>query len=164
MGNDKRKRTKQTPDSDISDFDENNQPPTTSTNDTPQHFPRLILVESKEENRQITSLSPFVIQKVIQSIAGEPENIKNLLFTEVFKKAHAENLLRAQTFSRFESPSVSSYLAEFLKRGNSLPRIEELRRGGDSRTHKISRSDCSKKIQSKTKQRVKRPKHLCLYI
>ena len=77
MGNDKRKRTKQTPDTDNSDFDENSQPPTTSTNDTsPQHFPRFILVESKEENRQITSLSPFLIQKVIQSIAGEPENIK----------------------------------------------------------------------------------------
>ena len=77
MGNDKRKRTKQTPVTYISDFDENSQPPTTSTNDTsPQHFPRFILVERKEENRQITSLSPFLIQKVIQSIAGEPENIK----------------------------------------------------------------------------------------
>ena len=42
MGNDKRKRTKQTPESDMSDFDENNQPPTTPTNDTPQHFPRFI--------------------------------------------------------------------------------------------------------------------------
>ena len=77
MGIDKRKRTKQIPESDISDFDENSQPPTTSTNDTPQHFPRFILVESKEEGRQITSLTPFLIQKVIQSIAGEPENIKN---------------------------------------------------------------------------------------
>ena len=77
MGNDKRKRTKQTPDTDNSGFDENSQPPTTSTNDkSPQHFPRFILVESKEEGRQITSLSPFLIQKVIQSIAGEPENIK----------------------------------------------------------------------------------------
>ena len=65
MGNDKRKRTKQTPDTDNSDFDENSQPPTTSTNDTsPQHFPRFILFESKEEGRQITSLSPFLIQKV----------------------------------------------------------------------------------------------------
>ena len=71
MGNDKRKRTKQTPDTDNSDFDENSQPPTTSTNDTsPQHFPRFILVESKQEGREITSLSPFLIQKVIQSIAG----------------------------------------------------------------------------------------------
>ena len=102
MGYDKRKRTRQRPDSDISDFDDNTQPPTTS-NDTPQHFPRFILVESKDENRQITSLSPFLIQKVIQSIAGEPENIKKLhrsnqLLIEVSKKAHAENLLRAQTF------------------------------------------------------------------
>ena len=55
-----KKKNKQT-DSDISDFDGNNQPPTTSTNHTPQHLPRFILVESKEENSQITSLSPFVI-------------------------------------------------------------------------------------------------------
>ena len=73
MGNDKRKRTKQCRDSDISDFDDSTQPPTTLTNDTSaQHFPRSILVESKKENKQITSLSPFIIQKVIQSIAGEP--------------------------------------------------------------------------------------------
>ena len=79
MGNDKRKRTKQTPDTDNSDFDENSQPPTTSTNDTPpQHFPRFILVESKEEGRQITSLSPFLIQKVIQSIAGEHKKTKQI--------------------------------------------------------------------------------------
>ena len=77
MGNDKRKITKQTPDTDNSDFDENSQPPTTSTNDTsPQHLQRFILVESKADNRQITSLSPFLIQKVIQNIAGQPENIK----------------------------------------------------------------------------------------
>ena len=60
MGLDKRKRTRHCPDSDISDFDENTRPPTTSTNDTTaQHFPRFILVESKEDNRQITSLSSF---------------------------------------------------------------------------------------------------------
>ena len=102
MGYDKRKRTRQCPDSDISDFDGSTQPPTTS-NDTPKHFPRFILVESKDENRQITSLYPFLIHKVIQSVAGEPENIKknyrsNQLLNEVSKKAHADNLLRAQTF------------------------------------------------------------------
>ena len=37
MDYDKRKRTRQCPDSDISDFDDSTQPPTTS-NDTPQHF------------------------------------------------------------------------------------------------------------------------------
>ena len=82
MGNDKRKRTKQTPDTDISDFDENSQPPTTSTNDTsPQHFPCFILVESKEENRQVISLSPFLIQKVIQSITREHINGVAFLLT-----------------------------------------------------------------------------------
>ena len=104
MGSNRRKRTKQCSESDISDVNESTQPPTTSTKDTSsQHFPRFILVESKEENKPVTSLSPFVIQKVIQSIAGEPENIKKLhrsnqLLIEVSRKAHAENLLRAQTF------------------------------------------------------------------
>ena len=107
MGFDKRKRTRQCPDSAISDFDDSIQPPTTS-NDTSQNFPRrFILVESKAEKRQITSLSPFLIQKVIQSIGGEPETIKKLhrsnqLLIEVSKKAHAENLLRAQTFHDFK--------------------------------------------------------------
>ena len=79
MGSNRRKRTKQCSESDISEVDESTQPPTTSTKDTPpQHFPRFILVENKEENKPITSLSPFVIQKVIQGIAGEPENIKKL--------------------------------------------------------------------------------------
>ena len=51
MGYDKRKRTRQCPDSDISDFDDSTQPPTTS-NDTPaQHFPRFILVESKRREQ-----------------------------------------------------------------------------------------------------------------
>ena len=104
MGSNRRKRTKQCSESDISDIDDSTQPPTTSNKDTsPHHFPRFILVESKEENKPITSLSPFIIQKVIQGIAGEPENINKLhrsnqLLIEVSRKAHAENLLRAQTF------------------------------------------------------------------
>ena len=138
MGSNRRKRTKQCSESDTSDVNESTQPPTTSTKDTSsQHFPRFILVENKEENKPVTSLSPFVIQKVIQSIAVEPENIKKLhrsnqLLIEVSRKAHAENLLRAQTFHD----------------GNLLPRIGELQRGGDSRRHKISRSNCNKTIQS----------------
>ena len=64
MGSNRRKRTKQCSESDISDVNESTQPPTTSTKDTSsQQFPRFILVESKEENKPVTSLSPFVIQK-----------------------------------------------------------------------------------------------------
>ena len=69
----------------------------------PQNFPRFIIIESTEENASITSLSPFVIQKVLQGIAGEPKSIKKLtrsnqLLIEVSRKAHAENLLRTQKF------------------------------------------------------------------
>ena len=154
MGYDKRKRTRQCPDSDISDFDDSARPPTTS-NDTPtQHFPRFILVESKNENRQITSLSPFVIQKVIHIIAGEPENIKKLhrsnqLLIEVSKKAHAENLLRAQTFHDLK---VRVYPHTSLNSSKGVIRGPELRNCGED------------EIQSKTKRRIKRQKHLCLYI
>ena len=137
---------------DISDIDESTQPPTTSTKDTSaQYFPRFILVESKEENKPVTSLSPFVIQKVIQSIAGEPENKET---TQVESAAHLgiqESPCRESStctdFSRLESLGVPSYFAELLKGGNSLPRIGELQRGGDSRRHKISRSTCNKTIQ-----------------
>ena len=71
----KRKKPAQedTSDAEISDNDDN-----ITTNDiTTQHFPRFLLIESTEENQNITSLSPFVIQKVILGIAGEPDNIKN---------------------------------------------------------------------------------------
>ena len=143
MGNDKRKRTKQTPDTDNSDFDENSQSPTTSTNDTsPQQFPRFILVESKEENRQITSLSPFLIQKIIQSIAGEPENIKKLhrsnqLLIEVSKKAHAENLLRAQTFHDLK---VRVYPHTSLNSSKGVIRCPELRNCGEEEILEGTRS------------------------
>ena len=144
MGNDKRKRTKQTPESDMSDFDENNQPPTTPTNDTPQHFPRFILVESKEENRQITSLSPFLIQKDIQSIAGEPENIyikklhrSNQLLIEVSKKAHAENLLRAQTFYDLK---VRVYPHTSRNSSKGVIRCPELRNCGEDEILEGTRS------------------------
>ena len=61
MDSNRRKRTKKCSESDISDIDESTLPPTISIKDTsPQHFPRFILVESKEE-KPITSLSPFVM-------------------------------------------------------------------------------------------------------
>ena len=101
MGKDKKKRKKPTQEvSEISDNDDNN----ITTNDiTTQHFPRFLLIESIEEKQNITSLSSFVIQKVILGIAGEPDNIKKLyrsnqLLVEISKKSHAENLLRTTLF------------------------------------------------------------------
>ena len=91
MGKDKKRKKptqEDTSDAEISDNDDNN----ITTNDiTTQHFPRFLLIESIEENQNITSLSPFVIQKVILGIAGEPDNIKKLyrsnqLLVEISKK------------------------------------------------------------------------------
>ena len=125
MGKDK-KRKKPTQD-DTSDAEISDNGDNITTNDTTtQHFPRFLLIESIEENQNITSLSPFVIQKVILGIAGEPENIKKLyrsnqLFVEISKKISCRESPEENIISQFESESISSYFAEFLKGGNSLP-------------------------------------------
>ena len=43
---------------------------------TTQTIMRFIIKEASDENSNITSLSPFVIQKVLQSLAGEPNSTK----------------------------------------------------------------------------------------
>ena len=45
---------------------------------TTQTFPRFIIIEASDENSNIKSLSPIVIQKILQSLAGEPKSIKKL--------------------------------------------------------------------------------------
>ena len=40
------------------------------------NVPRLLVVKFKEENRTMEDLSPFVIEKCIQSIVGHPKTIK----------------------------------------------------------------------------------------
>ena len=78
MGKDK-KRKKPTQD-DTSDAEISDNGDNITTNDTStQHFPRFLVIDSIEENQNITSLPPFVIQKVILGIAGEPENIKKIV-------------------------------------------------------------------------------------
>ena len=100
MGLNKRKKSNQSsPSSSDAEYSDNEQ----DNHIVPQNFPRFIIIESTEQNASITSLSPFVIQKVLQGIAGEPKSIKKLtrsnqLLIEVSRKAHAENLLRTQKF------------------------------------------------------------------
>ena len=99
MGLNKRKKANASLSSSEADLTDNEQ----DSHPLPQVFPRFIIIESEDENSSVTSLSPFVIQKVLQSISGEPKSIKKLsksnqLLVEVSRKAHAENLLRTQTF------------------------------------------------------------------
>ena len=136
MGSNRRKRTKQYSESDISDIDENTQPPTTSTKDTSsQHFPRFILVESKEENKPITSLSPFVIQKVREK-SRECHNHKPQPFPDPKRKRKPTNLNKHKQNKRTKSTKMSSL---FPKRG--------IRNTKRTEKHKQEQNDTRKDIQ-----------------
>ncbi|MCU7858551.1 MAG: hypothetical protein KZQ86_01700 [Candidatus Thiodiazotropha sp. (ex Lucinoma kastoroae)] len=66
-----------------------------------QLTPRFLVITSKEE-KQVASLSPFVIEKVLKGIAGIPKSIKKLrsgdLLVEYDKQSQIENLLRTEKF------------------------------------------------------------------
>ena len=73
-------------------------------------FPRFLLIESTVQDQPLSKLSPFVIQKVLVSIAGPPKSVKKLssgsLLVEVEKHKHAENLLKIKQF--FQTPAKCS--------------------------------------------------------
>ena len=69
---------------------------------TSQQFPRFLIIESIEEDKQIAKLSPFVIEKQIESIAGIPKSVKKLksgnLLIEIDRPQYAKNLLKTTVF------------------------------------------------------------------
>ena len=78
-------------------------------NDTWPHF---LVIESNDQNRPVTSLSPFVIDKTIKACAGSVKQVKKLrsgvLLIEVDNKKHAENLLKLKLILDL-SVSVSAH-------------------------------------------------------
>lgn len=64
-------------------------------------FPRFLVVESQEE-KAVTSLSPFVIEKQIESLIGTPKSVKKLrnrtLLIETSRKSQTDILLKRTTF------------------------------------------------------------------
>ena len=60
------------------------------TSPTLLNVPRFLVVKSQEEKRTMADLSPFVIEKCIQSIVGHPKTIKKLksgdLLLEVYRQ------------------------------------------------------------------------------
>ena len=70
-------------------------------------FPRFLIIESSKPDQPLTKLSPFVIEKVLVSLAGSAKSVKKLnsgsLLVEVEKAKHAQNLLKLTRF--FEIPS-----------------------------------------------------------
>ena len=75
---------------------DNDQRPSLST------FPRFLIIELTKQDQPLTKLSPFVIQKVLVSLAGSPKSVKKLnsgsLLIGVEKAKHAENLLKLSRF------------------------------------------------------------------
>ena len=57
------------------DFSEDETQPTTFTFKANENFAKFLVIQSKEE-KQIISLSPFIIEKQIESIIGTPKNVK----------------------------------------------------------------------------------------
>ena len=66
------------------------------------NWPRFLIVESASEDLPLQKLSPFVVQKGFQAIAGTLKNIKRLrdgsFLLECGKTAQAQNLLRTNRF------------------------------------------------------------------
>ena len=57
--------------------------PTTFTFKANENFAKFLVIQSKEE-KQITSLSPFIIEKQIEFIIGTPKHVKKIKKMEHF--------------------------------------------------------------------------------
>ena len=73
----------------------------TSFSKANETFPRFIVILSQEE-KAVTSLSPFVIEKQIESVIGTPKSVKKLknrtLLVEASRKSQTDSLLKMSTF------------------------------------------------------------------
>lgn len=62
-------------------------------------WPRFLVIEGTDDNKPLSKLSPFAIQKGIKGLAGEPKGVRRLrsgnLLIEVDRASHASNLLRS---------------------------------------------------------------------
>ena len=65
-------------------------------------FPSFIVIESEVENKPMSKVSPFIIEKQIQSILGTPQSVKKLrngnLLVECKTKKQSDNLLKNKLF------------------------------------------------------------------
>ena len=67
-----------------------------------ENFARYLIIKSKKPEKPITSLSPFVIEKQIESQIGTAKSVKKLknqtLLVETSRKAQTENLKKLDLF------------------------------------------------------------------
>ena len=69
---------------------------------TNDNWPRFIVLSSASEEKPLSKLSPFAVQKGFQAIAGTLKSTKRLrdgsFLVECSRRAQAENLLKTATF------------------------------------------------------------------
>ena len=69
---------------------------------TQENFAKFLIMESKNNENPITSLSPFVIEKQIEALIGTPKSVKKMrnqtLLVETTRKIQTEQLLKCKTF------------------------------------------------------------------
>ena len=98
------------------------------TSPTLLNVPRFLVVKSQEEKRTMADLSPFVIEKCIQSIVGHPKTIKKLksgdLLLEVDRQQQVENLLKT---TKIFDLKVKISLHQSLNSSKGVIRCPELR-------------------------------------
>ena len=67
-----------------------------------ENFPKFIIIESTNKETQVTSLSPFVIEKQIESMIRTPKSVKKLkngtLLVETTRKMQTDILLKSKKF------------------------------------------------------------------
>ena len=89
------------------------------------NFPRFIILESLED-KQLATVNPFVVHKVISSSVN-PISVKKLkngtLLVEVDKKTYAENLLNMKFFSGIK---IKTYAHSSLNSSKGVVRSSEL--------------------------------------
>ena len=89
------------------------------------NFPRFIILESLED-KQLATVNPFVVHKVISSSVN-PISVKKLkngtLLVKVDKKTYAENLLNMKFFSGIK---IKTYAHSSLNSSKGVVRSSEL--------------------------------------
>ena len=67
-----------------------------------ENFARYLIIESKNKEKPVTSLSPFVIEKQSESMIGTAKSVKKLkngtLLVETTRKTQTENLKKQTSF------------------------------------------------------------------
>ena len=89
-------------------------------------FPRFIVIQSQEESA-VTSLSPFVIEKQIESVIGTPKSVKKAkknktLLVETSRKSQTDNLLKMSPYFRIKV-SVTEHKILNLSKGVTRDRM-----------------------------------------